>query len=780
MADGEVLYQIRSDDSQIDGDLDKASQKIEKGTSKWGSVLKTAGAAIGGAAIAAGTAAIKFGSDFETSMAGASTLFGDAQVNTDDLNAKMLALSDSSGIAADQLGNSLYNALSAGIPATDDMSEAVDFLDKSTKLAKAGFTDIDTAMSATVKTLNAYGMGVEETDRVQKILMQTQNKGIVTVGELGGVLAQVTPTAAAMGVEFEQVGAGLAVMTAAGTPAAQATTQLNGLFAELGKSGTTGQKALAAAAEGTKYAGKSFQDLMKDGVPLSDVLDLIGDYADENGLSMLDMFSSIDAGKAALSMSGENASKFTDALSSMSTETDVVGDAFDKVSNTTAEKFNKVLNGLKNTAISLFAKMEPLITKLLPVLANLVEKLLPPLIKIADAVLTPLVGLIEVLAEPLAELAGSILPLLAELFTTLAEPLIALISAILPPLIDFISQLMPLFNDLVGAIMPQLLELFTAIIEPLSSMISAIMPILIDLFNQLITPLVELLGQIMPVLITVFKELIPPLAKLIENILPILTDLFLALIVPLMDILNAIMPPLIKIIEALLPPIMSIIEALEPLIELFALLIKAAIEPLMPVIKFLAEILTSVLSTAIQNISSVLTPVIKIFSSLIDFIKNVFAGNWKGAWEAVKNIFGGIWEGIKNLFKIPINWIIDGINLFLKALNKIKIPDWIPGIGGFGINIPLIPRLKKGMSFVPSDYFPAYLDYGERVLTAEQNSKFNALGGLQGMDFAMSGKMSNYGHNKTITIVTPVEVDGREIARATATYTSEQMSWEDL
>ena len=32
----------------------------------------------------------------------------------------------------------------------------------------------------------------------------------------------------------------------------------------------------------------------------------------------------------------------------------------------------------------------------------------------------------------------------------------------------------------------------------------------------------------------------------------------------------------------------------------------------------------------------------------------------------------------------------------IKGLNKIKLPDWIPGLGGKGINIPTIPKLAKG------------------------------------------------------------------------------------
>ena len=136
------------------------------------------------------------------------------------------------------------------------MSEALGFLEKNTKLAKAGFTDVNTATTATAKVLNAYKMDVSETDRIHKVLMQTQNKGITTVNELGSVLSQVTPTASAMGVSFEQVGAALAGMTAQGTPTAQATTQLNQLIAELGKNGTQANKAMMDMYEGMGYGKK--------------------------------------------------------------------------------------------------------------------------------------------------------------------------------------------------------------------------------------------------------------------------------------------------------------------------------------------------------------------------------------------------------------------------------------------------------------------------------------------------------------------------------------------
>lgn len=346
-ADGSIIIDTRIDNSGAAKDLQEFERKV-------GAAAKASVVAMG----ALSAAVIKVGSDFESSVAKASTLFGGVKVDTAGLNDQILELSSSSGVAASAIGNSLYNALSAGIPVTKDMGSAMKYMEQSTKLAKAGFTDVDTVVTSTAKVLNAYKMDVSETDKVHKVLMQTQNKGITTVGELGASLAQVTPTASAMNVAFEQVGASLATMTAQGTPTAQATTQLNQLFAELGKKGTAAQKGLAEATKGTKYAGKSFQDLMAAGVPMNEVLDLMDTYAKKNNKSLLDMFGSIEAGKAALAMSGQNAKQFSDNLAAMGTNADVVEDAYTKVTDTLQEQTKQAVETTKNLGIKIYKNME--------------------------------------------------------------------------------------------------------------------------------------------------------------------------------------------------------------------------------------------------------------------------------------------------------------------------------------------------------------------------------------------------------------------------------------
>lgn len=237
----------------------------------------------------------------------------------------------------------------------------------------------------------------------------------------------------------------------------------------------------------------------------------------------------------------------------------------------------------------------------------------------------------------------------------------------------------------------------------------------------------ELKRNVEVLLIPLGEALLPVLSTLIDSVLPILTGL---------------LGPLISLFAELLTPILNLIQqALQPLMDAFLFLMDNVISPFISLVTGLlvpafSGALDGMLKTAKNNIGNITN----IFRNIIDFIKNVFTGNWKAAWENVKDIFKSIVDGLGNIFKAPLNFIIDGINGFLGGLNNIKIPDWVPGVGGKGFNIPKIPRLKVGMDYVPSDFFPAFLDEGEWVLTKEEANLLRSLGGLEGM-VAMSGSL---------------------------------------
>lgn len=301
----------------------------------------------------------------------------------------------------------------------------------------------------------------------------------------------------------------------------------------------------------------------------------------------------------------------------------------------------------------------------------------------------------------------------------------------------------------------QLIPILSELIEAALPIIEEVLPPLTDAIGEVITQLMPLIDEILPVISDLIGELLPPMMEIIGAIIPVLTELVSTLIVPLMDIIGSVLPVLLELINALLPIILTLTELLAPVIDLFMQLlapilnlISQALVPLVnslsplismittaliPVLELLGNSFSSVFQGILSSVSGVMGNLTNIFKSITDFIKNVFTGNWKGAWENVKNIFKNIVEGLGNIFKIPINNIIDLINGFLGGLNKIKIPDWVPGVGGKGFDIPTIPRLRVGLDYVPSDDFPAFLHKGEAVLTAQENALYQANGGIAGV-----------------------------------------------
>ncbi len=128
---------------------------------------------------------------------------------------------------------------------------------------------------------------------------------------------------------------------------------------------------------------------------------------------------------------------------------------------------------------------------------------------------------------------------------------------------------------------------------------------------------------------------------------------------------------------------------------------------IMPIVNWLTQKLGPVFQVIFSGIGGFVTSIIggiidvirnllSVLGGLIDFIVGVFTGDWRRAWEGVKNVFKGVVDTLVSVIKMPLNGIIGLINGAIRGFNKIKIPSWVPGLGGKGINIPEIPKLARG------------------------------------------------------------------------------------
>ncbi len=104
------------------------------------------------------------------------------------------------------------------------------------------------------------------------------------------------------------------------------------------------------------------------------------------------------------------------------------------------------------------------------------------------------------------------------------------------------------------------------------------------------------------------------------------------------------------------------------------------------------------------------------------------------------------------------------MNGLIGGLNKLQVPDWVPGIGGKGINISKIPMLYKG-----TDYFQPTKAWGNMALVGEQGpelvelpkgAKVNTASETQSVLSSMGGG----------TFVFQSILEGRVIAETTAQF----------
>ena len=208
--------------------------------------------------------------------------------------------------------------------------------------------------------------------------------------------------------------------------------------------------------------------------------------------------------------------------------------------------------------------------------------------------------------------------------------------------------------------------------------------ILLDLWNEHGKPLIDNIGEFATKTIALFKSIW-------DNVLNPIIKPFLETISWLWDKhLKGVVQEVGNFIGKLVNG------ALEIYNKFIQPILMWLLDKLSPAFSFIGSLVSGVMGTIIAVISDVVRGVLRVFGGLIDFIVGVFTGNWRKAWQGVQDIFRGLIDALAGIFKAPINFIIDGINAFINGLNKIKIPDWVPAVGGKGFHIEPLQKLARG------------------------------------------------------------------------------------
>ena len=298
-------------------------------------------------------------------------------------------------------------------------------------------------------------------------------------------------------------------------------------------------------------------------------------------------------------------------------------------------------------------------------------------------------------AQTVGSAIGSLVGFITEHVVPVAEQVLGVIvSDVIPGIVGGIQQAAPVIMQIVQSIA----GFIAGIIPVMGGFIAGIMPVISEIITFVQT-----------------------------NVLPIVQQIF-------SFIVSTVLPAIASGVQFLATTITAVLSAVLPVVQTVFTTIWNIIQPIMQqILSVVQAVLPSVLAqfqNVFSTIGSIVSGLASVLSGLIQFITGVFSGNWAQAWEGIKSVFSGVWEALTGIAKGVINGIINVINGAISGLNSIKIPDWVPVVGGKGVNIPTIPTFARGTARTPSTFIagekgPELITNapGMTVYTAERTQK---------------------------------------------------------
>ncbi len=282
--------------------------------------------------------------DFKLGVAQVNTLLTGEDVNLQEIEQTALRFAAVYGSTAQSQIKGFYEAFSAGAKSAE---EATQLMHTANKLAVGGVTDVETSIVGLVATLNAYELGFDQAEQVAQRFFVTMDRGIdTTIPKLSHNLGQVAPTAHLVGLSLDELFASVAAITKSIPNTEMAVVGLNQALVNL----------VNPKKEAVELANKLGLEFSAAAVRSKGWLAFLRDVADKTKLNenaLTTLFGNIRGQRALFSLLKSDSKELAEALHEMKTNTEAANIAFEKITGTTAFKWERLKGSIDATRIAL-------------------------------------------------------------------------------------------------------------------------------------------------------------------------------------------------------------------------------------------------------------------------------------------------------------------------------------------------------------------------------------------------------------------------------------------
>ncbi len=489
----------------IAGQLDPSLAKSISDAQKQFSGLKVGIAAISTVTVAATAAVVKFGADavnnaveFETQMANVSTLLDGTTEQVSErigeLGDDVLAVSNNTGVATDELTDGLYQIISA----VGDSEDAIDQMELAAKAAAAGGATTTDAINLLTAVTKGYGdTSADAFQKASDLSFMTVKLGQTSFPELASSIGKVVPLASALGVEQEELYGAFATLTGVTGSTAEVSTQMKAVMSGL-MSPTDGMtKALNSL--GYVNANAALESLGLQGT-----LEALGSTVNGDTQALAKMFSSVEAQTAILALSGAQAGNFVEKTAAMYEATGATEAAFAKQTDTLEYTIKCIKNLGKNFMTSIGRTI-------LPIIKDIAQKLLP-VVQSGLEHIQPIIENLYSALSPVINVVGDFILGLMPSFEGKLDAMCGLWERMQPVLGELAKKYMPIFQNILGKVG----GLFEKIAPVVSQFVESLLPILAQLLDALapiINTIVDSLSPVFDMIGNLVSSLLPALAE---------------------------------------------------------------------------------------------------------------------------------------------------------------------------------------------------------------------------------------------------------------------------